>query len=131
MPKKRSSSPKPLSMEGVPKTVRELRARLEELGNPWHVHPSLSDDDPLPRPPRGGMLEEQKDTFANVKQMREALRATPPTNPFLQQVWIDAGWMKKKEGHGIVASTNDPPMPPDGTADQPRPGTKRKKRSES
>ena len=131
MSKKRSASPKPLSMEGIPKTVRELRTRLEELGNPWYVHLSLNDDDPLPRPSRGGMLEEQKDTFANIEQMREALQAIPPTNPFLQQVWIDAGWMKKEDGHGIVASTNDPSIPPDSTTDQPQAKTKRTKRRKS
>jgi len=61
-------------MEGVPKTVGELNARLEELGNPWYViFPSAMMTRCLDL--LGGMLEEQKDTFANIEQMREELQA--------------------------------------------------------
>lgn len=131
MPAKRPAPPTQHVPEGEPKTVRELRARLEALGNPWEVHSALSDDDPLPQPSRGGMEEEKpSDTFGSTDEMRAALKESPPTNPFLQQVWIDAGWMSKKQAHGIVGSTNQPPAAMD-TATPPRPrGSRAKARRE-
>lgn len=133
MPKKRSTSQKLPRPTRDPKTVRELRTRLEKLGNPWNVHTSLSDDDPLPQPSRGGELEKQKrqDTFANSKEMRAALEANPPTNPFLQQVWIETGWMKRRDAHGISGSTNEPPTAPDSTTGQQPAAAIRKGRRKS
>jgi|SoiMethySBSTD1v2_1073268.scaffolds.fasta_scaffold3481595_1 hypothetical protein len=55
-----------------PRTVGELRRRLAQMGYPWEVQPSLSDDDPLPMPPRGGdgSAPIAPDTFASIDDLK-------------------------------------------------------------
>jgi hypothetical protein len=107
-----------------PGTVGELRRRLAEMGHPWEVQSRLSDDDPLPSPPRGGdaSAPAAPEKFASVDDLKDALRAgPPPTNPFLQQEWARAGLMDEGAMHGIAGSPEDPAdgQPPGESACDP------------
>jgi hypothetical protein len=74
-------------------TVGELRRRLAELGDPWQVDPDLSDDAPLPDPPRGAELGGPE-----IAQAAPAdLRAMPPANPDLRRRWAEAGLLTEDE----------------------------------
>lgn len=84
--------------DSAPRTVGELRRRLEALGNPWQVDPALADDDPIPEYPRGG--EETPDhpalleaRIAPETDLADELRRHPPGNPFLRERWAELGLM--------------------------------------
>lgn len=85
-----------------PVTVGELRRRLAELGNPWQVDPTLSDDEPLPDPPRGG-AEPEPDSPAALAakvppgELRDVLADRPPANPYLRQRWAEEGLLAPAE----------------------------------
>jgi hypothetical protein len=79
-----------------PRTVGDLRRRLESMGQPWSTLPGLTDDDPLPQPARGGLLEERGTALAAPRVMSPEefdshVREVPPTNPFLAGRWQELG----------------------------------------
>ena len=99
--------------QDVPKTIGELRRRLAELGNPWAVNPQLSDDDPLPDPPRGGQREEEipeedRPMPLEVDTDLEGLIAEqPPANPFLRLRWAEVGMLSQEEVEGLVLESGE------------------------
>ena len=89
--------------QDAPKTIGELRQRLDELGNPWEVDPRLNDDDPLPDPPRGGQREEDIPEEAQISSLepgtdlQDLIAAERPANPFLRERWAEAGLLNQDE----------------------------------
>jgi len=87
----------------APKTIGELRQRLDELSNPWEVDPQLNDDDPLPDPPRGGQREEDIPEEARLPSLDSGadlqglIADEPPANPFLRARWVEAGLLDQDE----------------------------------
>jgi hypothetical protein len=89
-----------------PRTIGDLRRRLAELGDPWRVDPTLSDDEPLPDPPRGGA-----DPPAEIVELLAQSRSGPeadsdidaliaqqvPANPDLRQRWVEVGMLETTE----------------------------------
>ncbi len=98
--------------QDAPKTIGELRRRLARLGNPWSVDPQLSDDDPLPDPPRGGQREEEipeEHRLAPLEpgtDLRGLIAAQPPANPFLRALWVEEGLLKD-EGLPVKSSEDE------------------------
>ena len=96
-----------------PKTIGELRRRLAELGNPWEVDPQLSDDDPLPDPPRGGQSEEEipeEDRLVPLESgtdLQGLIAAQPPANPFLRLRWAEAGLLSQDEVEGLAPESGE------------------------
>ncbi|MEU6064076.1 hypothetical protein ABZ864_06110 [Streptomyces sp. NPDC047082] len=88
----------------APRTVGELRRLLTELGDPWTVDPALSDDAPLPDPPRGALLEEEApeelrlEALPEEVDLRDLLSAQPPANPDLRARWREAGLLPPNGG---------------------------------
>lgn len=90
-----------------PRTIGELRRRLAELGNPWRVDPTLSDDEPLPDPPRGGA-----DPLPGVAERLTAATPTadtdilaliaerPPANPLMRERWVEQGLLDADRSGG-------------------------------
>jgi hypothetical protein len=81
------------------RTAGELRHRLQELGNPWIVNPSLSDDDMLPAYSRGGQVHEDIPDDArihpsNLDEIRALLRISEPANIHLRERWVEEGLMQ-------------------------------------
>jgi len=93
--------------DDVPKTIGELRRRLAELGHPWEVDPQLSDDDPLPDPPRGGQPEEEipeEHRIAPLEpeaDLRSLIAQQAPANPFLRRRWAEVGLLSQDEVEGM------------------------------
>lgn len=80
--------------EDAPATVGELRRRLAELGDPWHVDPDLPDDAPLPEPPRGATAPEADEALAAARSVGDLgvlLEMSPPMNHDLRQRWVEVG----------------------------------------
>jgi len=83
-------------------TVGELRKRLSEQGEPWHVDPRLSDAEPLPNPPRGGQLGDEIPAEHRLVAMEptvsvaDLIGKTPPSNPFLLLAWVEAGILDRE-----------------------------------
>jgi len=91
----------------VPADVGELRRRLERLGQPWNALPHLTDEDPLPDPPRGGQPVEPGHVQGlravdSQEDFEAVLAEAPPGNPFLAARWRELGF-----------------SPGDGTSDGP------------
>jgi hypothetical protein len=99
--------------QGAPKTVGELRQRLTQLGNPWTVDPRLSDDEPLPDPPRGGQREEEipaEHRFVPIEPAADIGRliaAQPPANPFLRERWVEVGLLDKDQAQGAASEPGE------------------------
>ena len=97
----------------TPKTIGELRRRLAELGSPWEVDPQLSDDDPLPVPPRGGQREEEIPEEHRLAPLEPGINvqgliaAQPPTNPFLRLRWVELGMLNQGEVEGLALETGE------------------------
>jgi hypothetical protein len=87
-----------------PRTIGELRRRLEELGNPWTVDPHLSDDEPIRDRPRGGQVEDQVPADMRLvpeeapRDLRELLAEQPPANPFLRERWAEESLLDEGQG---------------------------------
>jgi len=81
----------------APRTIGELRRRLAEMGDPWTVDLQLSDDDPLPNPPRGGQRDEDIPAEHRLvpldpgADLRALIASQPPANPFLRALWVEEG----------------------------------------
>jgi hypothetical protein len=76
----------------APENMGELRRRLDAMGNPWTPEEDLSDDDPLPDFPRGGLLEGVLPTGVRETSSEEGtglLGSEPPANPFLRARWAE------------------------------------------
>jgi hypothetical protein len=121
------------SQDDEPKTIGELRARLKAMGNPWQVHLSLADADPLPQPARGGAPEDEprKETFESGKAMRAALRAAPPSNPFLLRAWVASGLLSAREIKGRPPGTSEPAAAAGSTKTKPHAARTKKARRKS
>jgi len=78
------------------RTAGELRRRLDEMGNPWTVTPSLSDDDVLPARSRGGQADTDvpdadRIPVSDLDQVRAHLLMSGPPNVYLRELWIEEG----------------------------------------
>jgi len=99
--------------QDAPKTIGELRRRLDELGNPWEVDPRLNDDDPLPDPPRGGQREEdipeeaQFQSLESGTDLQGLIADEPPANPFLRARWVEAGLLNQDEVEGLALESGE------------------------
>jgi hypothetical protein len=86
--------------------VGELRRRLAEAGDPWTVRTDVADDDPLDGLASGPIpavvWEGGADPIAPDADLGEVIAAVPPTNPLLQQRWVEAGLLDAGE---VVAGT--------------------------
>ena len=97
----------------IPKTIGELRRRLAALGNPWEVDPQLSDDEPLPDPPRGGQSDEEIPEEARLvpldpsADVRARIADQPPTNPFLRALWVEEGLLNQDDVEGFLPATGE------------------------
>lgn len=88
----------------APQTIGELRQRLAELGDPWQVDPTLSDDELLPDPPRGG-AEPTPDVAESLAVATPAADADiagliavqPPANPHLRERWVELGLLDEED----------------------------------
>lgn len=80
-----------------PLTYGQLRRRLEEMGNPWSVDPTISDDELVPQYPTGGQPPEEDDFDAVVRtvgpdtDIRDLIAELPPSNPHLREEWEKLG----------------------------------------
>jgi hypothetical protein len=96
-----------------PKTIGKLRRRLAELGHPWEVDPQLSDDDPLPDPPRGGQPEEEIPPEHRIvplevdADLQSLIAQQPPANPFLRRRWAEAGLLSQEEVEGMPPESDE------------------------
>ena len=86
-----------------PRTIGELRARLERLGNPWSVDPRLADEEPIPDLPRGGLEPGQGPAEVEPPapfegDLERMLSESPPTNPLLRRRWAEAGLLEPTDG---------------------------------
>lgn len=74
----------------------DLRKQLAEMGDPWSVDPTISDDEPLPLFPLGGRTDEE-DAFVQERRLdpetdvREIIADLPPNDPHLAARWSEAG----------------------------------------
>jgi hypothetical protein len=99
--------------EEAPRTIGELRRRLAQLGNPWDIDPRLSDDDPLPDPPRGGQSEEQVPEEYRLVALEPSadlhgqIAAQPPANPFLRLRWAEVGILNQDEVDGLAPEAGE------------------------
>ncbi|MGW1288010.1 hypothetical protein ACWD4N_31055 [Streptomyces sp. NPDC002586] len=90
--------------EHAPHTVGELRRLLAEMGDPWTVDPALADDDPLPDPPRGALLEKDAPEELRLTELspeldlRDMLSTQPPANPDLRARWREVGLLPPDGG---------------------------------
>jgi hypothetical protein len=81
-----------------PKTIGDLRKILVELGNPWRPDPALSDDEPIPKFPTGGDgNKEPPGQLLDRGGVIDFLKKTPPSNPFLRELWKRRGLIDESE----------------------------------
>jgi hypothetical protein len=77
------------------RTVGDLRRRLAEAGDPWAVRADVADDDPLDGlasgPTPAVVWEGGADPIAPDADLGEIIASVLPTNPLLQERWVDAG----------------------------------------
>jgi hypothetical protein len=101
--------------EKNPATIGDLRRRLRDLGDPWSASKHLSDEDPLPEPPRGAQPIDpdqiRRSAPKSQEEFEERLRGVPPTNPFLIGRWRELGLPAPTAGESErqAASANDKP----------------------
>jgi hypothetical protein len=94
-------------------TVGEVRQALGKMGRPWQVDPRLSDDEPIPDPPRGGQADadipvHQRFTPLDVStDLSSILAVRIPTNPFLRARWIEAGLCGKADLLPVPSEDDD------------------------
>jgi hypothetical protein len=81
-----------------PKTIGELRKLLAELGNPWQPDPRLSDEEMIPVFPTGGDgAKKPPGRMLPEGGVIEFLKKTPPSNPFLREVWKERGLLDESD----------------------------------
>jgi hypothetical protein len=110
MAKKDVPPPRQGDRHDPPATIGELRKLLAKMGNPWQPDPRLSDDEPMPTYPTGG--DGSTEPVGQVVPEGMALdhiKAEPPTNPFLLEVWKKHGLYDKPREPG--RSHTKPEMP--------------------
>lgn len=81
-----------------PKTIGDLRKLLADLGDPWHPDPRLSDEEMIPVFPTGGDgIEEPPGRMLPKGGIIDFLKKTPPSNPFLREVWKERGLLDEPD----------------------------------
>jgi hypothetical protein len=92
-------------------TFGELRRQLAENGDPWTIDPLISDDEPLPEYPLGGMPEDAGERMPSALidpqvDVRTIIAELPPNDPGLRERWAEVG--VPLDG-----------VPPEATSDRP------------
>jgi len=77
-------------------TYGDLRRWLAENGDPWSIDQLISDDEPLPEFPLGGLPDDMGEQFAMARldsdiDVRKLITDLPPNDPGLRQRWEEAG----------------------------------------
>ena len=79
------------------RTVGDVRRWLAEMGNPWTVDPSFSDDDPIPQYHRGGQRDDElpepllPPPLPPGADLTARITAVPPANRWLRARWVELG----------------------------------------
>jgi hypothetical protein len=101
------------SASNAPTTVGELRRALEKLGSPWMADPRFSDDEPIPDRPRGGQADTDVPAQHRITPLdpsidvKTVIADRAPTNPFLLNLWIEAGLCGKARAVPVPTSADD------------------------
>jgi hypothetical protein len=111
--------------EPVRQTYGELRRQLADNGNPWTVDPLISDDEPLPEFPLGGLPEDVGERVVGTKldaevDIRELIAELPPNDLGLRRRWAEAGMPLDRIPSALTGDRVEEEVTQDPEQDGPR-----------